>query len=43
MNHPELVEDEYFKPTIQAVISVPQKAPEGSILRCESALEFPWI
>jgi ribonucleoside-diphosphate reductase alpha chain len=40
VNHPELVEDEYFKPTIQAVISVPQKAPEGSILRNESALEL---
>jgi ribonucleoside-triphosphate reductase len=40
INHPELVEDEYFKPHIQAVISVPQKAPEGSILRSESALEM---
>jgi ribonucleoside-diphosphate reductase alpha chain len=40
INHPELVEDEYFKPTIQAVISVPQKAPEGAILRTESALEM---
>jgi ribonucleoside-diphosphate reductase alpha chain len=40
VNHPELVEDEYFKPTIQAVISVPQKAPEGSILRNESALDL---
>lgn len=38
--HPELVEDEYFKPNIQAVISVPQKAPEGAILRTESALEL---
>jgi len=38
--HPELIEDEYFKPTIQAVISVPQKAPEGSILRNESAIEL---
>ena len=40
INHPELVEDEYFKPTIQAVISVPQKAPENAILRSESALEM---
>jgi len=40
INHPELVEDEYFKPHIQAVISVPQKAPEGAILRTESALEL---
>jgi ribonucleoside-diphosphate reductase alpha chain len=40
IHHPELIEDEYFKPTIQAVISVPQKAPEGSILRSESAIEL---
>lgn len=38
-NHPELVEDEYFKPHIQAVVSIPIKAPEGAILRTESALE----
>jgi len=35
-NHPELVEDEYFRPHDTAVISIPQKAPEGSILRTES-------
>ena len=40
IHHPELVEDEYFKPTIQAVISVPQKSPENAILRTESALEM---
>lgn len=40
INHPELIEDDFFKPTIQAVISVPQKAPQGSILRTESALEL---
>ena len=39
-NHPELVEDDFFKPHIQAVISIPQRAPEGSILRNEPALEF---
>ena len=38
--HPELVEDEYFRPHDTAVIQVPQKAPEGSILRSESALEL---
>ena len=38
--HPELIEDEYFRPHDTAVISVPQKAPEGSILRTESALEL---
>ena len=40
INHPELVEDEYFRPHDTAVISVPQKAPEGSITRHESALEL---
>ncbi len=38
--HPGLVEDEYFRPHDTAVIQVPQKAPEGSILRSESALEL---
>ena len=40
INHPELVEDEYFRPHDTAVISVPQKAPQGSILRHESALDL---
>lgn len=35
-NHPELVEDEYFRPQEQAVIQVPQKAEEGAFLRTES-------
>ena len=39
-NHPELVEDEYFSPHTTAVISVPQRAPEGSIMRTESALQL---
>ena len=39
-NHPELVEDEYFNPDAQAVIEIPQKAPEGSILRTESPLDL---
>tara|TARA_Y100001938_G_scaffold143086_1_gene215307 strand:- start:477 stop:1727 length:1251 start_codon:yes stop_codon:yes gene_type:complete len=38
--HPELIEDDYFKPHLQAVISVPQKAPEGSILRSESVFQM---
>lgn len=38
--HPELLEDDYFKPTIQAVISVPQRAPQGAITRSESALDL---
>jgi len=39
-NHPELVEDEYFRPHDTAVISVPQKAPEGAIMRTESPLQL---
>ena len=38
--HPELIQDEYFRPHDTAVISVPQKAPEGAILRHESALDL---
>ena len=38
-HHPELVENEYFRPHDTAVISVPQAAPEGSIMRTESPLE----
>ena len=38
--HPDMVEDEYFRPHDTAVISVPQKAPEGAILRTESALQL---
>ena len=37
INHPELVEDEYFRPHDTAIISVPQKAPSDSILRHETA------
>ena len=40
INHPELVEDEYFRPHDTAVIGVPQKSPEGSILRSESPLQL---
>jgi ribonucleoside-diphosphate reductase alpha chain len=40
INHPELVEDDFFKPTIQAVISVPQRAPQGSILRNENVIDM---
>tara|TARA_A200000159_G_scaffold164928_1_gene197517 strand:- start:3821 stop:5683 length:1863 start_codon:yes stop_codon:yes gene_type:complete len=39
-NYPELVEDEYFRPHDTAVISVPQKAPDGAILRNESAIDL---
>ena len=40
INHPNMVEDEYFRPHDTAVISVPQRAPEGSITRIESALQL---
>lgn len=40
INHPELVEDEFFRPTQQGVISIPQKAPEGAATRNESALDL---
>jgi ribonucleoside-triphosphate reductase (thioredoxin) len=40
VHHPELVEDEYFRPHDTAVISVPQKAPDGAILRDESAFQL---
>tara|TARA_B100000287_G_scaffold13730_1_gene13874 strand:+ start:6368 stop:8260 length:1893 start_codon:yes stop_codon:yes gene_type:complete len=40
IHHPELLEDEYFRPHDTAVISVPQKAPEGAITRSESALQL---
>lgn len=39
-NCPDLVEDEFFKPTIQAVVGVPQQAPKNAILRSESAIEL---
>ena len=40
LNHPELVEDEYFRPHDTAVIQVPQKAPIGSIMRTESPFQL---
>jgi len=39
-NHPEIVEDEFFKPHQQAVISVPQRAPKGAVTRQETALDL---
>jgi len=38
--HPELIEDDYFRAHDTAVISIPQKAPEGSILRDESPFDL---
>lgn len=40
IHHPQLVEDEYFRPNEQAVISIPQKAPDGSIFRHESPMQL---
>ena len=37
--HPDMIEDEYFRPHDTAVISVPQKAP-SAIMRTESALQL---
>lgn len=39
-NHPELVEDDKLRSHDTAVISIPQKAPKGSILRTETALDL---
>jgi len=39
-NLPTLVEDCHFKPHIEAVMSFPQQAPEGSILRTESFMHL---
>jgi ribonucleoside-diphosphate reductase alpha chain len=39
-NFPTLIEDCYFKPHIEAVMSFPQKAPEGAIYRTESFMQL---
>jgi len=38
--HPRLIEDDYFRPHDTAVISIPQKAPAGAILRTESPFQL---
>jgi len=40
IHHPQLLEDDYFRPHDTAVISIPQTAPKGSITRKESALDL---
>ena len=40
INHPELLEDDYFRPHDTAVISIPQKAPKGSIIRTEKFMDL---
>ena len=37
---PELVEDEFFRPDTQAVVGIPQKAPDGAVFRSETALDL---
>ena len=39
-NHPALIEDDIYRPHDTAVISIPQKAPKGSILRTESPFQL---
>ena len=39
-NFPDLIEDDFFKPDVQAKISIPVRAPEGAIYREEDALTF---
>jgi len=41
IHHPELLEDDFFKPNIQAIVTIPQRAPQGSIVRPkETAIEL---
>jgi len=37
---PKLVEDDYFKPTTDAIINFPLKAPEGAVLRSEPTMNL---
>jgi ribonucleoside-triphosphate reductase (thioredoxin) len=39
-HHPELLEDDKFRPHDTAIITVPQKAPKGAILRTESPFDL---
>lgn len=39
-NNPSLIEDCHFKPHLEAVMSFPQKAPDGAILRTESFMSL---
>ena len=38
-NHPELVEDDVLRPNDTICVRIPVKAPEGSILRTETAID----
>jgi ribonucleoside-triphosphate reductase len=37
---PALIEDEYFRPDTQAVVGIPQRAPEGATFRSEDAISL---
>jgi ribonucleoside-diphosphate reductase alpha chain len=39
VNHPELVEDDILRPHDTICVRIPIKAPEGAILRTESAID----
>lgn len=39
VNHPELCEDDQLRPTDTLCVRIPVKAPEGSILRTETAID----
>lgn len=38
-SHPELIEDDYFKPSTMAKIKIPMKAPDNAALRYETAID----
>jgi ribonucleoside-triphosphate reductase (thioredoxin) len=40
IHHPEVLEDDIFKTKTQAIIRIPQRAPEGAVTRDETALEL---
>jgi len=40
INHPELIEDDQLRSHDTAVISIPQKAPQGAIVRTESTFDL---
>ena len=41
IHHPELLEDDFFKPNIQAIVTIPQRAPKNAIVRPkETAIEL---
>ena len=40
IHHPELLEDDFFRPHDTAIICIPQKAPQGAILRTESPFQL---